>query len=451
MESTATKQAIQLEDIRPYQWEGVDFLVRKRRAMLAHQPGMGKTIQATEAAKQLLRKNQAAHYDTPEEDEEMHARTRVLVVCPGYLTEQWREHLEAQYPDDKVAAVPPRATQEIRVRNILGKHDWLVVNKEMLRKYPFLTEKYYVLIIDESHHFANRDTQQSKGAFELASEIPCVILLTATPIKKDPDDLFHQFHLLDPDTISSYHQFINTYFHVYNSGYGYKIAGVKFKERLNQLMNRYAQVVTYNQVQLQLPKLTQKIEHVLLTPEESKRYVMVRDYWRDQERTFNNILAAMQAMRQITACEAKIDAAARLAEDLDGPGVFYCWYKETARQVYDAIGHDNAVYIDGDTSPALRPVRAKSGKHVVCTIASMSEGVDLSHCNEVAFVESHWTPASRVQALSRVRRWSPDMEPDKRIICHYIMVKGSIDEKVHAATEGRIATIAEIFEQEMTS
>jgi superfamily II DNA or RNA helicase len=418
---------IALQDIRPYQFTGIDFLVKKRRAMLADQPGMGKTIQATEAAKQLLRLKLL----DKSEDEDYAQRTRILVVCPGYLTEQWREHLEAQYPDDKVVAVPPRSTQETRVRAVLGRHDWLVVNKEMLRKYPFLTEKYYVLIIDESHHFANRETQQAKAAFELASEIPCVLLLTATPIRKDPDDLFMQYHLLDPDVISSYHQFVHTYFNVWQSGYGVKITGIKFREKLNQLMNRYSLIRTYKEVDLQLPKLTQKIEHVLFTPEESKRYRMIVDYWRDQEKTYNNILAAMQAMRQVTACEAKFEAATALAGDLDGPGVFFCWYRETAHKLYDALGHDKAVYIDGDTRQDLRPIQAKSGKHVVCTIAALSEGVDLSHANEVVFLEITGHLRHEFKHCLGCDVGVTEMEPDKRIICHYIMVKNSIDEKVH--------------------
>jgi superfamily II DNA or RNA helicase len=416
--------------------------------MLWDQPGMGKTIQASEAATILIQQRLASA--SVEDFDDIEQRTRTLVVCPGYLVAQWALHLEIQYPTAKVVAIPEKATAKERMLAILSQHDWLVVNKEMLRKYPFITDKYYVMILDESHHYRNPDAQQSKGALELASEIPCVLELTATPVKKDPDDLYMQYHILDPDVISSYHQFINTYLRVTRSGYGIRIDGVRYADKLRQVMARYGVGRTYKEVELQLPKLTQKKNYVTLNKEEAAVYREIAIYWRNQEKTYNNYLSAMQALRQVTACEAKFSAAVSMADDLDGPGVFFCWYKHTAHRLYDMLGHDNAVYIDGTTNQSQRPQLGKSGKHVVCTIAAMSEGVDLSHAEEVVFMEEDWTPGSRVQALSRVRRWSPNQEPDKRIIAHYVMVKGSVDEKVHAATEGRITTIGEIMELEFT-
>lgn len=438
--------AIQPHEIRPYQQEGIAMLYRKRRAMLWDQPGMGKTLQASEAARLLVQDR--LQDATTETFDELELRSRVLVVCPGYLTQQWHEFLALQYPQQKVVSVPPRAQQQDRLKAVFSKHDWLVVNKEMLRKYPFLTDQYYVLILDESHHFRNPDAQQSKGALELATDIPCVIELTATPVKKDPDDLYMQYHLLDPDVISSYHQFINTYLLVSHSGYGIRVEGVRYADKLRQVMQRYGIGRTYKEVELQLPKLTQKKEYVTLNAQELATYREIAYYWRNQEKTYNNYLSAMQALRQVTACEAKFETATAMADDLDGPGVFFTWYKHTARRLYDQIGHNDAVMIDGTTQQELRSKLGKSGKHVVCTIAAMSEGVDLSHAQEVCFVEEDWTPGSRVQALSRVRRWSPLNEPDKRIIAHYVMVKGSVDEKVHSATEGRITTISEIMELE---
>lgn len=442
-------QPITHDDLRPYQQEGIARLVKQRRAMLWDQPGMGKTIQASEAATQLVANRMSTA--TLEDFDDIEQRTRTLVVCPGYLVQQWHAHLEVQYPNTRIVSIPEKATAKERMLAILSSHDWLVVNKEMLRKYPFLTDKYYVMILDESHHYRNPEAQQSKGALELASDIPCVLLLTATPVKKDPDDLYMQYHILDPDVISSYHQFINTYLRVTRSGYGIRIDGVKYADKLRQVMSRYGIGRTYKEVELQLPKLTQKKNYVTLNKEEAATYREIAIYWRNQEKTYNNYLSAMQALRQVTACEAKFTAATQLADDLDGPGVFFCWYKNTARRLYNELGGSaNAVYIDGDIAQSLRPQLGKSGKHVVCTIAAMSEGVDLSHAQEVVFLEENWTPGDRVQALSRVRRWSPNEEPDKRIIAHYIMVKGSVDEKVHAATEGRITTIGEIMELEFT-
>lgn len=425
---------------REYQRDGIEMLKAKKRAILWDQPGLGKTYEGAQAAKELLIDHLAEEPDTE--------RKRILVVCPGYLVLQWADYLKEQYPDECVKYTQPYATKEERLRLIFSKHNWLVVNKEMLRQYPFLTHQYYVMILDESHHFRNKDAAQSKGALELAMDIPCVLMLTATPVKKDADDLYMQFHILDPDTIASYHQFINTYLSVTRSGFGMKVDGIRFADKLKMVMARYGMGRTYKEVDLQLPKLTSKKEFVLLNKEESTVYKEIAIFWRNQEKTYNNYLSAMQALRQVTACEAKFDAAKQLADDLEGPGVFFCWYKNTAHRLYEELGSDNAVLVTGDVTQYERPIRGKSGKHVVCTIASMSEGVDLSHASEVAFLEEDWTPGSRVQALARVRRWSSNNDENKRVIAHYIMVKNTVDEKVHAATEGRIMSINEIMDLE---
>lgn len=52
--------------------------------------------------------------------------------------------------------------------------------------------------IDEGHGIANRGTKQSRAAARM-SWVPRKVLLTGTPIEKQPTDLWAQFRFLDPD------------------------------------------------------------------------------------------------------------------------------------------------------------------------------------------------------------------------------------------------------------
>lgn len=429
--------------LRTYQEEMVEYLVKMKRALCYDQPGMGKTIEAIEAAVRA-RQNDLAERLLDDPDAE---RRQILVVCPGYLCDQWVEAIKDQYPNDIVSGVEMRTPPALRVRALLRRADWVVINKEMLREYPVPVERFSVLILDEAHHFRNRDAKQSKGALEIAQEIPYVFELTATPVKKEADDLFMLFRILQPDKFTSYWQFVNTYLWASNnSGHGTKISGIRRPTALKNVLNIHGKGRTYKEVALQIPKLINKKHLVALTPEEQQIYTMIRVYWRSQEKTYNNYMSAMQALRQVTACEAKIEAAKSIIEDSDGVVVTFCWYQSTARKLARELG---VKVITGNTPQAERVEIAKSGKHVVATIASLSEGVDLSHAHEVVFVEEDYTPGSRTQALARVRRWSEANEANPRpVICHYVMVQNSIDLVVHNAVEGRVDSIASIMETE---
>lgn len=429
-----------ITELRHYQEEGVQFLFEHKRALCTDQPGMGKTVQSTEAAIRAIAQDM---YDL-----KLDKPRKVLVVCPGYLVEQWKDFLEEQYPHMTVAYAQPRTPSGERFKVLYTlKADWIVINKEMLREYPVPSERFAVLILDESHHYRNHDAKQSKGALAVARDIPYVFELTATPIKKEADDLFMQLKILDPDKFTSYWQFVNTYLWTgTTNGYGTKVFGVRRPKALRDVIGLYGIGRTYKEVDLQLPRLLSKKILVTMGKEESLQYEMIRRYWRDQEKTYNNYMAALQALRQITACDAKFEAVQGIVEDADSPVVVFCWYHNTARKLGKIL---NCPVITGNVPQNDRPIIAKQGTHIVATIPSLSEGVDLSHSHNVIFVEEDYTPGSRIQALARVRRWSANNSEDPtRVLCYYVMAQGTVDLTVHNAVEGRVHTLDQILEQE---
>ena len=64
--------------LRPYQWEGVRFLMRSSAALLADEMGLGKTVQAIVALRALM---------------SLSGWLRVLIVTPRSLRRNWQEEL----------------------------------------------------------------------------------------------------------------------------------------------------------------------------------------------------------------------------------------------------------------------------------------------------------------------------------------------------------------------
>ena len=62
-----------------------------------------------------------------------------------------------------------------------------------------------MVIVDEAHHLRNRNTQAWKFASELQKQF--ILLLTATPVQNNLEELFNLVTLLEPGLLSTAQQF----------------------------------------------------------------------------------------------------------------------------------------------------------------------------------------------------------------------------------------------------
>jgi SNF2 family DNA or RNA helicase len=85
------------EDLFPHQRAGVQFLATAKRALLADEPGLGKTAQAIRALKELEDRGEEAF--------------PALIVCPNTLKKNWAREFATWYPDKTVQIIKGTATQ----------------------------------------------------------------------------------------------------------------------------------------------------------------------------------------------------------------------------------------------------------------------------------------------------------------------------------------------------
>ena len=136
---------------------------------------------------------------------------RVLVVCPLSVVSVWFEQLERH------CAVPYKAynlTGKVKERIQIVKEleadpsrlTFLVINYEGIWRTQgkdsmevLLQEwKPDVSIFDESHRIKRSTTRQSKAAWRIGRASRNRLILTGTPITKNPLDIFGQFRALHP-------------------------------------------------------------------------------------------------------------------------------------------------------------------------------------------------------------------------------------------------------------
>lgn len=401
---------------RDYQAYAIKRMRELGRCLLWDQPGLGKTLCASEAA------------EWP-----------ILVAAPTYLVYHWLDHLQRQYPEKRVvAAVGNRSQKE---GALATPADAYIINVEMLRSFDL--PRVQTFILDEAHHIRGRNSKQSRGAHDYAQVTPRVFLLTATPIYKAPDDLFAIFRCIDPKGWTSYHQFVSTYCRTYKGRFGLKVIGVANHENLQRTMSRYGLGRSYKDVSLELPRLIRNDIAIRATDEFMKKYNTTRTMFTYNDRDINSLMEAMQLLRRMTA-GPKLEQCLEIIEDIP-QAVIFTWYKATAKAIAQIL---EIPCITGEVPASDRKTVAQAKGLIVATMASLSEGVDLSHLKNVVFFEGDYVPARLHQALSRVRRHREGFEPVKAT---FLYVKDTIDEIVYHAANRRNVTIREVMKEALYS
>lgn len=441
--------------LRPYQDEGIEFLRRTKRALLGDRPGLGKTIQASEAAKDCQ---------------------HILVVCPGYLCDQWFDHLTEQYPDDSVVCaatsvtrrgdiVPATRAQRTAALTIDAK--WYIVNTEMLRPEPLTNDEKNqrdfgitvkrrpkfefpevdCIIFDESHHLRTRTSEQAKAAAALSRDVEYVFELTATPIVKDPDDMWHQLHILDPKHFSSYTSWLSEHFYYNSSRFGNSNIRYRHKADFQNSIAPWCLGRTYDDVGLYLPDLIEVPMNITMDPYIRKMYVDLRDQLAHEEIELKSYIEVLHALRTVTANDPnKLNALIATANEQESFCIFTD-YKTSAKNIAQ---HTNSIMITGDVKPSQRRELAASSSRIVCTIDALCEGVNLSDKAACLFFEEDWTHGIMDQARSRIQRWSREGELSGRpVLCYYFHCRDTIDGTIHKKNVNRSVNAKDVVMAEL--
>lgn len=169
--------------------------------ILADEAGLGKTMEAL-----LI----LAQYRNSE--------SNILVVVPAPTVENWLTniirvfHFECVVLDNKERTGTysfGTTLNSYKKGVLLTTYDYLNANFEKLQNYDF-----HLCILDEAHRFRNYKIKENKTAEAILTVAPNAkkILLTATPIQKNEDDIFGLINFIDESIFTDYDEFHKRYF-----------------------------------------------------------------------------------------------------------------------------------------------------------------------------------------------------------------------------------------------
>ena len=247
-----------------YQVRAAQIALRhfRGRGMLCDEVGLGKTIEAGLVLKEYLVRNVVQ---------------RVLVVTPAALVEQWREELATKFglPNFVTTADP-----EFRAAGLEGweRFPRLIASLATARRADHRARlvqiPYDLVIVDEAHHLKNRASASWKFVNDLQRKF--ILLLTATPVENDLDELYNLITLLKPGQLSTPREF-RKQFVARGDPRQPKNRG-QLRELLGDVMVRHSR----GQVNINLPPRQASTVRLQLTQQEAEFYAAVSGMVRKQ-------------------------------------------------------------------------------------------------------------------------------------------------------------------------
>jgi SWI/SNF-related matrix-associated actin-dependent regulator 1 of chromatin subfamily A len=404
----------------PHQQAAKQFLLSRRRAILADQPRVGKTLPTAAAALENL---------------------PALIVCPAIAKTVWEAAFNKLAPNVSVHVINGK-----KDAGQPNSADVTIINYDVLQYGVTQVDKYNALVLDECHRIKNPKAARTKAAMLAMKKIDCVYALSGTPIPNRPIELWPILHGLGIYR-GGWFDFAARYAKMWSAPWGLDTSGASNLPELKAMMKPHV--------------LRRKKEDIFKDYKEPQVSLITFDLPTDKrEQSFDadalvanpNALMAFEGLAEIMreAGMRKVQYAADFIDDLlqaNEPVVVFAHHKDVVQALQDELKTHKPVIVVGDTTRlkrdmAIADFQAGKTKCIIGNIAAMSEGVDLSAADTIVFVECTWSTSALEQASSRVENITKNgIAP----LIYILTIKASLDHNVLAKVLKKLNVVNQII------
>ncbi|MCL6444214.1 MAG: DEAD/DEAH box helicase [Alicyclobacillus sp.] len=395
------------------------------RAVLADEVGLGKTIEAGLVMKEYQLRGLAK---------------KMLVLVPASLVLQWTRELNEKF----------------RLKAFAQRHEWsweqydiVVASLDTAKREPhrsrILDIQWDLLVVDEAHKLKNNRTKN----WQMVNQIPnkFMLLLTATPVQNNLQELHTLITLLKPGQLGDSTQFASAHLATSRKPKAPEV----LKQHLSDVMirNRRRDGGTA------LPDRHVSIVHIDLSPEERTLYDAVQSFLRDEFKARQGVRASMLPLitlqREICSSSyaamitlekmlkrskrpenqsaivalmrlaeqvktyTKVEAVLKMLDDIDDKCIVFTEYRATQDFLLYMLRKRGvpAVPFRGGFGRGkkdwMQDLFAKRMKVLVAT-ESGGEGINLQFCHHMINFDLPWNPMRLEQRIGRIHRLGQDQE-----------------------------------------
>lgn len=428
---------------KPYQLDGIKFLLRNDRCILADDMGVGKSIQAVLAALSL-----------PHD-------YKILVVTLKTLKYNFEDEIEPYCDSYKV----------IEDKWEKG-YKFTIVHYESLKKWlpNILKENFDCVIIDEAHQIKNPKIGRTKNIISIIKEVERVWLLTGTPMTSRPIDYYNLLKIINHDIASNWKFFVEKYCDATRDEYGaWETNGasnlselhLKTKDKILRRLKTDVIKDLPNKERYSLKlklKDKKKYENVINNYSSQKLNKLINeneefDIFSEENYDVNEMTKYL-LFRQFCALEKINDGSLfeLIQSNIDEGNKIVVFTNFTA--VVDEIKlklNDVCVTLDGrikDAKDRLSIVKEFNNndtqKVLVCNLMVGSTGLNITSANVIIINDMYWVPGVMLQAEDRA--WRIGQTREVSVI--YPIYKGTVEEIVYEIINNKMKNITTVIDGE---
>lgn len=490
------------EDLFPHQRAGVAFLATARRALLADEPGLGKSAQAIRALKRL--KNQGEDVFP------------ALIICPNTLKKNWEREFQQWWPEVTTQVIKGTSTQrkkqfEIGVESNI---DIFIVNWESLRTHSRLAPygsvaltrcsecgghdegisltrcevhlrelnhiDFKAVVADEIHRSKDPKSKQTRAMWSATGDADIRFALTGTPIANDVVDMWSILHWISPENWPSktkwMERMVDT---ILNAFGGLLVLGVKphMQEEFYKTINPHMRRMLKQKVLPWLPEMVFERRDVEMSTKQKKAYVQMRETMMAElesgelvtapsiltqttrllqfassyaEMSVNPTTGEQKAVLSDPSCKVDALMADIKAKDFGDDSVAVCAVSRQLIELLSAAmtkasiphGLITGAQNEDERQQAIDDFQSGKIKWILYTAQAGGVGVTLTAARRLVMLQRPWSLVDHKQALDRVHRIGSEIH-DSIIVTDYI-TEGTIEERVLQVLETKADNFEEI-------
>lgn len=420
--------------LRPYQKQGFHWLryLHKNQVggCLADDMGLGKTLQTLALLATLYPRQSKPS----------------LIVMPKSLLFNWAREAERFAPRITTYTFygNNREIEQLRSANLVFTTYATLRNTiEILKE-----ESFHYVILDESQHIKNLNTQTTKAVMLLRSEHR--LALSGTPIENNLAELYTLFHFLNPALFGSLAQFTEDFLT--------PIQKNNDKEAIRHLRRKIYPFVLRRlkrEVLKELPDKTEQTLFVPMTEDQQRLYEQRRAYYANeiprqiQEKGVAGsqffVFQALNELRQI----------ASIPEALSDGRIESSKSELLAEQLFDALANGHKALVFVNFLAAIETISSKleqagigyvsmtgatrdrqslvdrfqqdpDCRVFLLTLKTGGSGLNLTAADTIFLYDPWWNAAAENQAIDRAHR----IGQSNKVHAYRLIAQGSIEEKI---------------------
>lgn len=488
-------------DLFPHQQAGVEFLKTARRALLADEPGLGKTAQAIRAIKELKDSGEDVF--------------PVLIVCPNTLKKNWEREFTRWWPEATTQVIKGTSAQRKKQFDVAVESsiDVIIINWESLRSHSRLAPygsialarckecgghdervslnrcevhkrelneiDFKVVIADEIHRSKDAKSKQTRALWSATGNAEFRFALTGTPVANNVVDMWSILHWLSPEDWPSKTKWIDRMVDTMMNAFGgMMVLGIKphMEDEFQRTISHHMRRMLKARVLPWLPPVINERRDLEMSTKQKKAYdqmrdLMIADLESGEALSAPSVLTQTLRLLQFASSYANIvvdektgEPRAVLSEpsckvdslmddikngDFGDDSVAVCAVSRQLIELLSAAmtkaniphGLITGAQNEDERQQSIDDFQSGAKKWILFTAQAGGVGVTLTAARRLIMLQRPWSLVDHKQALDRVHRIGSEIH-DSIMITDYV-TEGTIEERVIEVLE----TKADNFEQ----